>query len=306
MKKFAAVLCTVVLMAVVIACGNTKPEEITVPTASHPASASSENKEKGTLEKAKEQGYITVAFANENPSAYETPDGKLTGQGVEVARAIFKKMGIPEMRGVLTEWASLIPGLKAGRYDVITAAMYITPERCKEIRFSEPDYSVGEALVVKKGNPNNLHSFEDIAANPDMKISIMSGSVVVDYMKKLGVKESQMVLVPDVPSSLAALTAKRVDATTASGISIPQVLKTAGTDDVERVMDFKQPVIDGKDMRAYGSTAFRMEDEAFLEEYNKVLKEMKDSGELFKSNAQFGFTEAEMPGDMTTAELCNR
>src|SRR5690606_1898152 len=61
-----------------------------------------------TLQKIKDQGYIRIGFANEAPYGYATPDGKLTGESPEVARAILEKMGITEIDGVLTEFGSLI------------------------------------------------------------------------------------------------------------------------------------------------------------------------------------------------------
>src|SRR5690606_12923904 len=106
-----------------------------------------------TLEKAREQGYIRIGFANEAPYGYATPDGKLTGEAPEVAKAVLAKMGINEVDGVLTEFGSLIPGLKAGRFDIIAAGMFITPARCNEVAFSEPSYGIGQAFLVKEGNP---------------------------------------------------------------------------------------------------------------------------------------------------------
>src|SRR5215218_4507187 len=98
-----------------------------------------------TLERARAQGFIRVGFANEAPFGYATPDGKLTGEAPEVAKAVLAKMGIPQVDGVLTEFGSLIPGLKAGRFDIIAAGMFITPKRCAEINYSEPSYGIGEA-----------------------------------------------------------------------------------------------------------------------------------------------------------------
>ena len=68
-----------------------------------------------TLEKAKSNGYIRVGFPNQVPYAYATAKGKLTGADAELARMVVERMGVGEMDGVLTEFASLIPGLKAGR-----------------------------------------------------------------------------------------------------------------------------------------------------------------------------------------------
>ncbi|MCI1114069.1 transporter substrate-binding domain-containing protein, partial [Stenotrophomonas maltophilia] len=89
--------------------------------------------------------------------------------------------------------------------DIITAGMYITPERAKEVAFANPEYSIGEALAVKKGNPLKLVSYKDIAANPKAKVAVMSGAIEVEYLEKSGVKKEQMVLVPDQPSAVAAL-----------------------------------------------------------------------------------------------------
>src|SRR3546814_5731520 len=81
----------------------------------------------------------------------------------EVAKAVLKKMGIPEVDGVLTEFGSLIPGLKAGRFDIIAAGMFITPARCKEVAFSKPSYGIGQAFLVKEGNPQSLKDYASIA-----------------------------------------------------------------------------------------------------------------------------------------------
>ena len=45
--------------------------------------------------RAKADGYIRVGFANEAPFGFATPDGKLTGEAPEVAKAVLAKMGIP-------------------------------------------------------------------------------------------------------------------------------------------------------------------------------------------------------------------
>ena len=54
-----------------------------------------------TLDRAIEQGYITVGFANEKPYAYKEANGELTGEAVEIARVILERLGIKEMRGSL-------------------------------------------------------------------------------------------------------------------------------------------------------------------------------------------------------------
>lgn len=256
-----------------------------------------------TLKRAKEEGVVTIGFANEKPYAYKDETGKVTGEAVEVARNIFKKMGINKIEPVLVDFGSLIPGLKSGRFDVITAGMYITPTRCKEVVFANPEYRIGEAIAVKKGNPKNLHSYEDIAANPKVRVAVMKGAVEVSYLKKLGVRDNQIIIVPDQPSAISALEAGRVDTVTMTGPSLRSMMESTGDQNIVEVNDFKQPIVDGKSVLGYGAAVFRKEDKKFRDAFNRELAEMKKSGKLLNVLKPFGFTGVNLP-DKTADELC--
>lgn len=288
MKKFVLLMLFVTLAVFVAGCSFT----------------STGNGGESTLEKAKREGKIVVGFAGEVPYAYEDEDGNLTGEAVEVARAIFQEMGIEKIEGKLVKFNSLIPGLQSGNFDVITAGMYITPERCEEVAFANPDYSIGQALAVQKGNPQQLFSYEDLAANPDVKIAVMNGAIEIDYMKAAGVKESQLEIVQDIPSVISALSSGRVDAITMTGPTLESALETANADNIERVEGFVQPTVDGKSVRGYGAAAFRKGDDDIREAYNEGLEKLKESGELLNIIREFGFTEADLPGEMTVEKLC--
>lgn len=291
MKKWIASLLTLVLIFSLIGCS------------SKSSTSEGETKVESTLQKVQKDGKITVGFANEVPYAYTTPDGELTGEAVEVARAVLKKMGINEMEGVLTEFGSLIPGLKANRFDIITAGMYITPERAKEVDFANPEYSIGEGIAVIAGNPLKIKSYDDIKNNKDIKIAVMSGAIQYDYLIKFGVSKDQIEIVPDNPSAISALQSGRVDVIGMTGPSLQAVLDTVKDSSIERVIDFEQPVIDGKSVRGFGATVFRQTDDEFREAFNKELEAMKESGELLVILEKFGFTEQELPGEMTAEDL---
>lgn len=251
-----------------------------------------------TLERARKDGFIRVGFANEAPFGFATEDGKLTGESPEVAKVIFKKMGIPEVDGVLTEWGSLIPGLKAGRFDVIASGMFITPERCQQVAFSEPTYTLGQAFLVPTGNPKNLHSYEDVAKDPNIKLGVMAGAVERGYALDSGVAEKQLMELPDQASMIAAVRSKRVDAAALTALSIQQMAEKGG-DAVERSTPFETPP---KAMGS-GAFAFRQEDKELVEEFNKHLKDFIGSKEHLELVKPFGFTKAELPSK-TAAEAC--
>ena len=156
------------------------------------------NSNPSTLAQAKSRGVIRVGYANEAPYAYQDPkQGRLTGEAPEIARHLFHKMGIEKIEGVLTEFGALIPGLKAKRFDVIAAGMYITPQRCNEVAFSNPTYGIGEGLIVKKKNPKNLHSYEDIARTDTARLGIVAGTIELRYARALGIPENRLRIFPD-------------------------------------------------------------------------------------------------------------
>ncbi len=291
MKKLYSVLFVSLLVLVMSACSTT-------------STGANGDGNLSTLDKAKEEGKIVVGFAGEKPYAYEDENGNLTGQSVEVAKAVFKELGIEEVEGVLTKFGSLIPGLQSGKFDVITAGMYITPERCEQVLFGEPEYSIGEALAVQKGNPLDLHSYEDIVNNPDVKVAVMNGAIEIDYLKAMGIDENQFEIVQDIPSNITALESGRVDAITMTGPTLEAALETANAKNIDRVEDFTQPIINGEDIRGYGAAAFSTDDEALVTAYNEELAKIKESGELLDIVSEFGFTEADLPGDMKTEQLC--
>ncbi|TIX01041.1 MAG: ectoine/hydroxyectoine ABC transporter substrate-binding protein EhuB, partial [Mesorhizobium sp.] len=201
-----------------------------------------------TLERAKKDGYIRVGFANEAPFGYATPDGKLTGEAPEVAKAVLAKMGIAQVDGVLTEFGSLIPGLKAGRFDIIAAGMFINPKRCAEINFSEPSYGIGQAMLVAKGNPKGVKDFASIKDNPDLKLAVMAGAVEGGYAKDAGVAQGQIVALPDQSSLVAAVQSGRADAAALTALSIADMAKKA--DGVESTKPFGE--VAGKSVKGHG------------------------------------------------------
>ena len=264
-----------------------------------------EEMEESTLERARREGVIRVGFANENPYAYAEPDGTLNGEAVQVAREVFTRMGIEEMDGVLTEFGSLIPGLQAGRFDVITAGMYINPTRCEQVLFADPEYTIGDALIVEAGNPLDLHSYEDIAANPDVSVGTGAGYLENDFLLAVGVSEDQIVNFPDDPSGFAGLQAGQIDAWTGTRPTLLKMLEDAGTDDFELAEPFTQPVIEGESVVNYGAAAFRFEDEELRQEFNIHLEDIKEEGMLIDLIGQFqGFDEGALPGDVKAEDLC--
>ncbi len=251
------------------------------------------------LERIKAQGYIRVGFANEAPYGFATPDGKLTGEAPEVAKAVLAKMGITQVDGVLTEFGSLIPGLKAGRFDIIAAGMFINPKRCAEINFSEPSYGIGQAMLVTKGNPKGIADYSSFASNKDLKLAVMAGAVEAGYAKESGVPDEQLVTLPDQSSLLAAVQSGRADGAALTALSIADM--AAKGEGVESTKPFGE--VAGKSVKGHGGFGFRKEDTDLYEAFQAELKTFIGSPEHIALVTPFGFGADYLP-NKTMEQLC--
>ena len=80
------------------------------------------------------------------------PSGKIVGFEPDVAMDVCARMKV-ECKIIAQDWDGMIPGLQAGKFDVIMDGMSITDERKKQIDFSLPYADVPAALATAKASP---------------------------------------------------------------------------------------------------------------------------------------------------------
>ena len=250
------------------------------------------------LDKLNKTGEISIGYSNEEPFAYADASGKVTGESPEIARIIFKKLGAKKVDSVLTEWGALIPGLHAGRFDVIAAGMYITPERCKQVLFTDPQYQLGDTLMVKPGNPKKLHSYADFAKNHDLRLAVTAGTVELKYARDSGIADDQIIQVPNTTAQLQAVKAGRADAAIGTALTMKDLAKKGGSS-VEATTDF----VDDPSHIGYGALAFRPQDKELRDKVNAELKKWLGSEEHLRTVAPFGFDKSNIT-HKTAAEIC--
>ncbi|MFI6577559.1 ectoine/hydroxyectoine ABC transporter substrate-binding protein EhuB [Nocardiopsis sp. NPDC050513] len=255
-----------------------------------------------TLERLREQGFVAVGLANEIPFGFIDDAGEPAGQSPAVAAAVFEELGVPEIQASPVAWDGLIPGLQANRFDVIAAGMFITPERCEQVAFSEPTATSPEAFLVEEGNPNDITHFTSFTENSDLRLAVLNGSVEQSYAEYFEVPEGQLELIPDQTTGYELLESGRVDAMSMLSVSHTYLLLDRGGP--FEVTEAFFPEIDGREERGWGGLALRQEDTQLLEEINRVIAEFRESGRLLELGEEWGFTEADLPDDTTTAELC--
>lgn len=256
-----------------------------------------------TLAQIRQSGQVRIAVANEIPYGFIDLNGAAHGAGPDVAAAIMKQLGVKKIEWVTASFGSLIPGLQADRYDMVAAEMAILPQRCQQVLFSEPNSSYGEGLLVPKGNPKHLTSYEAFAKS-DAKVAIMAGADQLEMMHALGVPDSRIVTIANNADAISAVTTGRADAYAATGLTVTQL---AGKNKkVERVASFTDPVIKGAPARSWGGFAFSMNSRDLRDAVNAQLAVFKKTPAWTQIMSHYGFTANDNTQSFakTTEQLC--
>ncbi|WP_211177359.1 ectoine/hydroxyectoine ABC transporter substrate-binding protein EhuB [Pseudonocardia acidicola] len=256
-----------------------------------------------TLQNARSAGTIKVGIANEAPYGFTDPNGTVTGESVEVGKAVLTALGINSIQATTVEFGSLIPALNARQFDMVTAGMFINPGRCANAAFSAPDYTAPTAFLVPTGNPKGVHTFDDVKVK-NLRLAVLSGAVEQGYAQKSGIPDGQIQVFDTQNTLLQAVTSGRADAAALTNISLNDVVKKNPGAAVEVTSGFF-PVIDGKQTVSAGAFVFRKGDDDFVNAFNAELKTLHDSGRWLTIAQPFGFNQDNVPKpDVTTQRLC--
>ncbi|WP_342643628.1 substrate-binding periplasmic protein [Rhodoligotrophos ferricapiens] len=95
---------------------------------------------------------VGVGIMGLKPWIWQDDKGNYTGLEKEIMDFVAKDIGVPKYEYVVTEWSTLIPGLKAERWDVVMSAMSKTQQRMQEggVIFSDPYFMYNDRIIVLK------------------------------------------------------------------------------------------------------------------------------------------------------------
>lgn len=135
------------------------------------------------------------------PWNFVNSDGKLDGFEIDLANDLCARIKV-KCSIVAQNWDGLIPSLKVGKFDVIMAAMFITPKRLETIDFTQP-YAIDPTAIGvakssdlgKQGPSSEKIKLEDEKAaqaavdkmKPALKgkvIGVQSGTQLLAFVKK--------------------------------------------------------------------------------------------------------------------------
>ena len=239
-----------------------------------------------SLERLRRAGSLRIGYAVEPPYAYLDAQGGVTGEAPEIARRMAKTLGIEHIAWRQMEFGELIDALEAGQIDVIAAGMFITPERQRRVLFSIPTFHVRPGLLVARGNPMRIESYQQAGARQEVRIAVIAGAVEEQIMRRQGVTDARLLVTPDALTGRKAVESGLADALL---LSEPTVRLMAQLEQLGRTQTLIAEPISGQD-DIYGRTAyaFRLDAQQLRQAWDAALHNYLGSAAHSALLASFG------------------
>lgn len=153
------------------------------------------------------------------PFSMHNAAGELEGFELAIIREIANRLGL-EHKPVVTKWESILVGLLADQYDMVSNPMGITEERQKAVTFCDAWVESGARLVVAEGS--EIGALDDADGKT---IGVIAASTFVPMAEALGgiVKSYK-----SDPEALLDLTNGNIDAVITDSVAGAYAIKTAG------------------------------------------------------------------------------
>ncbi|WP_301860220.1 basic amino acid ABC transporter substrate-binding protein [uncultured Megasphaera sp.] len=130
---------------------------------------------------AKEEKVLIVGTEPTFPPFEFTENDKDVGFDIDLVQAIGDKIGYKiEVKNL--GFDALIPALKSGQIDLIAAGMDSTPERQKQVDFTDVYFRGGYTIVVRKDN-TDISGYDGIAGKT---VGAQVGSKAADFAREHG------------------------------------------------------------------------------------------------------------------------
>jgi ABC-type amino acid transport substrate-binding protein len=141
------------------------------------------------VDQIRSRGVLRVGFVENPPSQFKDPSsGNWIGHNVDLANELAKQMGV-KLEIVEESWATIVPDLVQGRYDLSMTDTVATPKRAMSVLFTEPYMVLGNSFLVR--DDSKLQSFADLNS-PDVTIAVISGQaaekIIADDFPKAKIK----------------------------------------------------------------------------------------------------------------------
>lgn len=229
---------------------------------------------------------MKFAYLIEPPFNHRDADGSVTGCDVELARHVFGELG-EDFEPVEAEFADLLPGLAAGRWQM-TTGLFATEERQKIAQFSRPIWALPDGLLVPRGNPSGLTGYGSLAGG-DLRVAVIRDQIQHHAVAASGLPADNMLIFDTYETAAHAVATGKADAYASvarAHLGYLAINPDLALDVITIPPDEKPP--------AKGTFGFALHDTGLREAVDKILIIYIGSPQHRAMMQGFGFTNAEV------------
>lgn len=146
---------------------------------------------------------LRVGYAIEKPYAYFDENAELTGYAIESTKALAEKLGYSDITWIQIQFPSLIDSLISKRVDIVSAGMFITPERRKLIDFSIPFAKVDSVFLVSSAGISIITRQDNVTRQ--LSVAVIEGSVEAQILEKTNLPGIEILNTPDSFTATASI-----------------------------------------------------------------------------------------------------
>jgi polar amino acid transport system substrate-binding protein len=238
----------------------------------------------GTLAKAKAAKTLVVGISGGNaPIAWMSPSDEPLGITLDLCSQLVKREGIEKLEVYTMPFGSLIPALTSGRIDFACDTFFPTEKRKAVVDFTDVVFYNSETLIVKKGNPKNIHKVADLAGKA---AGSYEGTVWMDWLNDLNKQGGQVAVkaYPTPTELIADVAAGRLDGGILDAVLAAYAVKQNPNLGIELVSDY-QP----REKQANAvALAVRKDSGDLREAFNRTFAAMKADGSLDRVFEKYG------------------
>jgi polar amino acid transport system substrate-binding protein len=270
---------------------------VTLALASGKLSAQGAPGNQGLLARLQAAKKVRVGIANQPPFSALNSDGTLTGVAPGIVQLVMKRLGITAFEVSIGTYGELIPGMLAGRWDFIGAALTITKPRCEQVLYSDPLTLDARAIVSFKGELADPPTLIADFVKKNTIVGVFAGGADLRLLLSVGIPQANLRQFPNDSALMDGLIAKRMQVVFGSYSALKDISQKRGLD-----LAMTYPIAD--DVPSFAACAFRKEDTDLYDAFQKELSAMKASGEFRTIVEQYGFEAPALLLNATSAQAC--
>ena len=215
------------------------------------------------------QKVLRVGTSQTAPPIVFEKDGQIVGIEADLARRLAAALG-RKLEFVPLYWPNLIPELRGRRIDIIMAGMSVTRERARKVAFTDPYLTVGQMALIRKDDLATLGTKQAILSTT-ARVGLEKGSTGEQFSRETLTGATKISL-PTLALATESLIDGKVDVVVHDSPSIQWLAQKHRADGLVAV-----PGTFTTETLAW---AVHPDDAELLEAANRVLSELKESGEL--------------------------